>query len=172
MCLILFLAQTRHHHAVAAEHEIEGHHKQSKPHKPAALGRQRRTCRECDADEITRGAPHEVALPYQKYWLASRERNGGGDEDGVDEEIKRPDDGGCAGKGGQTRKVGADQQRERQAGDGDRQGERRDAENDAVQRITPARAKRALRPRAHRRDDGSRGRSEREQRPEIHDVRE
>ena len=171
--LVLLLAQPRHDGVVAAEHQVERHRQHGKPAEPAARRGRGGDRRERRAGQVARRAPDEVALPDAHDRLARRERDGAGDECRVDEEVERRHHRRGAHQRREARGVAAHHGGQRQARDPRCQRQAADAEDDAVQRVAAAAgAQRALRPAADRGDADGFRRAEREQRPEVHRVRQ
>ena len=170
--LVLFFAQPRHDRVVAAEHEIERDRQQGEPSEPAACRSRRRDCRQRGADQVARRAPQKIAMPHARHRLPGGQRDGARDERRVDEEVERRHHGGGPDQRGEARRAESHEQPERKTGDPHGQRQRTDAEDDAVHRVPPVHAERALCPRADRRDADRLCGAQREQGPEVHHVRE
>ena len=171
--LVLLLAQPRHDGVVAAEDQVERHRQDGEPAEPAARRGRGGDRRERRAGQVARRAPDEVALPDAHDRLARREGDGAGDERRVDEEVERRHDRRGAHQRREARGVAAHHGGQRQARDPRCQRQAADAEDDAVHRVAAAAgAQRALRPAADRGDADGFRRAEREQRPEVHRVRQ
>ena len=170
--LFLLFAQARDHGVIAAKHQVERRGQQREPAEQATLPGSRRHGGQRGAGQIAGRAPEEVTAPRAHDRLPRGQRDGARHEGRVHQEVERRHHGRGAHQRRHARWVGAQGQRQRKAGHPHRERQRRDAEHHLVQRVAPAGAHRALRPRADRRNHHRQGRPQREQRPEIHRVRQ
>ena len=168
----LLVLETAQIHLVAAERQVDGRNENGEEPLAGAIDDRGADHRDGRADEVAGGAPEKVVVPDADQPLARGQRDRDGDRCRVDEVVRD-------GRGEQRRRNlrpsevarAAAAPAEDEAGGLNRQNDRGDVEERAVERIALADVQRRLRHGAGGGDKHRLLRSQQEQRGEIDDVR-